>query len=230
MTVESGTKIEDLNPLLPAGGDDESEGDDHLRLIKNVLHTAFNFALAANVGKFLRVKSDGTGFETTPLGTAAALNFGTAADNLLKKSAGDALYTPLSHLTNYSNPHHVTAAQLTDFLTRMLALDGAGSGLDADLLDGQQGAAYALAAAVTPLPYTGATVDNRTFPIGTVVQARVDSINVSDISRNVTHALYLHTNAYAFTIDVGSANGAALTGTWKARGYLDASVLMQRTA
>lgn len=37
MPLETGTKIEDLNPLWPLGSDPVSEGDDHTRLIKSVL-------------------------------------------------------------------------------------------------------------------------------------------------------------------------------------------------
>jgi len=50
-----------------------------------------------------------------------------------------------SHITNYNNPHQVTAAQLgaNNILDQILTVDGSGSGLDADLLDGQQGSYYA---------------------------------------------------------------------------------------
>ena len=41
MTVESATYIDDLNAALPAAGDNLSEGDDHLRLIKDVLQNSF---------------------------------------------------------------------------------------------------------------------------------------------------------------------------------------------
>ena len=41
MTVESATYIDDLNPSYPAGTDQKSEGDNHIRLIKDVLQTTF---------------------------------------------------------------------------------------------------------------------------------------------------------------------------------------------
>mgnify|MGYP001377300851 CR=1 FL=1 len=41
MTVESATYIDDLNASLPAGTDDRSEGDNHIRLIKSVLLATF---------------------------------------------------------------------------------------------------------------------------------------------------------------------------------------------
>jgi hypothetical protein len=41
MGLESGTFIADLNQSNPAGGDQESQGDDHLRLLKKVLQNSF---------------------------------------------------------------------------------------------------------------------------------------------------------------------------------------------
>ena len=41
MTVETATYIADLNATYPAGTDAKSEGDDHLRLIKEVLKASF---------------------------------------------------------------------------------------------------------------------------------------------------------------------------------------------
>ena len=41
MTVESASYISQLNTAYPAAGDNISEGDDHLRLIKSVLQTQF---------------------------------------------------------------------------------------------------------------------------------------------------------------------------------------------
>jgi hypothetical protein len=48
MTVETASYISQLNTALPASGDPKSEGDDHLRLVKNVLKTQFpNFGTNA---------------------------------------------------------------------------------------------------------------------------------------------------------------------------------------
>lgn len=41
MTVESASYISQLNTAYPAAGDNISEGDDHLRLLKSVLQTQF---------------------------------------------------------------------------------------------------------------------------------------------------------------------------------------------
>jgi microcystin-dependent protein len=43
MTVESASYVNDLNTSYPASGDDRSEGDDHLRLLKTVLKSTFPY-------------------------------------------------------------------------------------------------------------------------------------------------------------------------------------------
>lgn len=47
MTVETATYISDLNAALPASGDPKAEGDDHIRLVKNVAKTTFPNVAAA---------------------------------------------------------------------------------------------------------------------------------------------------------------------------------------
>ena len=41
MSLETGTNVSDLNSSNPTTGDNASEGDDHLRLVKVVLKTEF---------------------------------------------------------------------------------------------------------------------------------------------------------------------------------------------
>lgn len=55
-----------------------------------------------------------------------------------------------SHTSNTNNPHNVTAAQLgaQNILEQIKTVDGAGSGLDADLLDGKDSSYYATATEV----------------------------------------------------------------------------------
>lgn len=53
MTVEySAVYVDDLDPELPESGDDISEGDDHMRLIKNVLLNTFQSATKPLVADF----------------------------------------------------------------------------------------------------------------------------------------------------------------------------------
>lgn len=90
-----------------------------------------------------------------------------------------------SHTTNTNNPHNVTAAQLgaANILTQIKTVDGAGSGLDADLLDGQQGSYYTNASNIVNTPAGGISA--------VTVQAalnELDSEKVSKIS-STTNAL-----------------------------------------
>lgn len=41
MSLESATYISQLNPSNPTAGDNASQGDDHLRLLKSVLQSTF---------------------------------------------------------------------------------------------------------------------------------------------------------------------------------------------
>ena len=97
MTIESGLYISDLNASLPAAADAESEGDDHMRLIKSILklsfpaisgpvtatHTALNNAAAGTFGALAVSTTNGTftstsdayGYISKPLTTAGFSGF-----------------------------------------------------------------------------------------------------------------------------------------------------------
>lgn len=65
MPLESGTYISDLQPDWPTGQDPESAGDDHLRLLKQVIKNTWpniDAALTGTPGKFNNLTS-GIGFE-----------------------------------------------------------------------------------------------------------------------------------------------------------------------
>jgi hypothetical protein len=70
MTVETATKVEDLNAAYPTGSDQKSEGDDHIRLVKSVL--LYTFAGAASTGVV------GFNVYTQPPGTANTLAASTS--------------------------------------------------------------------------------------------------------------------------------------------------------
>jgi hypothetical protein len=57
MPIESASKIEDLNVLNPLVNDPRSEGDDHLRLIKSVLHTLLPAVPGASGPKVSQISS-----------------------------------------------------------------------------------------------------------------------------------------------------------------------------
>jgi hypothetical protein len=66
----------------------------------------------------------------------------SAADDIAR------LDTVTEHTNRKDNPHVVTAAQIggSNMLTELKKVDGAGSGLDADLLDGKHASAFGLIA------------------------------------------------------------------------------------
>jgi len=84
-----------------------------------------------------------------------------------------------SHISNTSNPHNVTASQIggSNILAELLEVDGAGSGLDADLFDGKDSDFYKDAGNIV--------YDNATSGLAsTNVQAAIDEID--DRLDNVT--------------------------------------------
>ncbi|MDO8840675.1 MAG: hypothetical protein Q7V31_17325 [Parvibaculum sp.] len=98
----------------------------------------------------------------------------------------------------------------SQILTLLLSVDGAGSGLDADLLDGQQGSYYATAAALDTKvtgngPITGATKTKVTYDAKGLVTAGADAA-IADIT-----GLQIALDAKAATATTISA-GAGLTG------------------
>ena len=63
MTVESATYVSQLNPSYPAAGDNISEGDDHIRLVKTVLQAQFT-SLATTAVTQSSAQMNKLGFET----------------------------------------------------------------------------------------------------------------------------------------------------------------------
>jgi hypothetical protein len=63
MTVESATYISQLNTAYPAAGDNISEGDDHVRLVKSVLKSQFP-NLATTAVSQTSAQMNKLGFET----------------------------------------------------------------------------------------------------------------------------------------------------------------------
>lgn len=82
----------------------------------------------------------------------------TPADGDFAKGAAE----HLRDIKNYLNLNVNTASAL---LAKLITVDGAGSGLDADLLDGLQGAAYAVLAAANQT-FTGNNTVNGNFAVG----------------------------------------------------------------
>lgn len=171
MPLESATFISQLVPGNPSGTDQYATTDDHLRLIKAVLQSTFpNLSAAvsptpaelnfiAGVTSAIQTQLDArelaanknaangyAGLDASAFLLAARFPALTGA---VTNTAGS-LATTLANMAQATvkgrasgagtgTPSDLSAAQL---ITILLTADGAGSLLDADLLDGQQGAFY----------------------------------------------------------------------------------------
>lgn len=129
MTVESASFVEELDPNLPTGMDSVSEGDEHLRLIKSCLRASFPFNnLPTGILKFN--------------GPGQPVSVATSADILA--ALGD---TGGGGGGGGSDPPPQSAQTLLDTLK---TVDGPGSGLDADTLDGYDASHFAAASHTHP--------------------------------------------------------------------------------
>lgn len=96
MTVETATKVEDLNASYPALGDLKSEGDDHLRLIKSCLRYTFAGAASTGVSGFNVVTQSPTNNTTLAASTRyvdAAVTAAAFSTALPVGTNGQILYT-----------------------------------------------------------------------------------------------------------------------------------------
>lgn len=92
MTIETATKVEDLNASYPALGDLKSEGDDHIRLIKSCLQYTFSGAASTGVSGF-NVVTQAPGDNTTLAASTAFVSAGIAAaafSTVLPSQSGNA--------------------------------------------------------------------------------------------------------------------------------------------
>ena len=168
MTVEAATYITDLNITLPTGNDFVSEGDDHFRMLKAVLKNSFpniNAPVTVTpdqindvVNKVNRAGDTMTGVLTVPGLNSNAPDANThpymnlrLEDGTLKsqffynRTDGKTVIRHWYSLSAYSSL--ALTSNAVTFNSNTLwhsGNDGAGSGLDADTLDGVQGSGYAL--------------------------------------------------------------------------------------
>lgn len=155
MPLESATYIDDLVVTNPDAGDVVAQGDDHLRLLKSVLKNTFpniDAAVSASVAQI-------NGWEA---------RIAAVESTYIKKDGSVAFTGTVAGVTPVSNAHLVTKlyvdsiVKVTSFNTRTGVVtltsldvtdalgytpwhpgnDGAGSGLDADLLDGLSSAHF----------------------------------------------------------------------------------------
>jgi hypothetical protein len=113
MGIETATYLDDLNASLPAGTDDRSEGDNHIRLLKSVLQNTFPNITGAvtvtqsdlnNIGTF--ASSTGETWTGTHDFTGATITVPTqtAGDNTTKAASTAFVTAAVSGATAGSAP------------------------------------------------------------------------------------------------------------------------------
>lgn len=123
MALETGTFINSLVATNPVSGDTVAQGDDHLRLIKSTIKNTFpNLTAAVTATAAELNKLDGATASVTELNYVTGVT--SAIQTQLNTKLASASYTA------------------ADVLAKLLTVDGAASGVDADLLDGQHGSFY----------------------------------------------------------------------------------------
>lgn len=180
--LETATYINQLNASYPTGTDPYSTTDDHLRLLKATIKNSFpniTGAMTATQGELnLLVGKTGTVWTSANDGAASTLDadFLDANDSTFYLNAAnltgalaDARLSANVPLKNTAATisglwNYTTAPTIGGSLVWTVGNDGAGSGLDADLLDGQSSAFYQ-------------TANNLTA--GTIPDARIASTGVT---------------------------------------------------
>lgn len=124
MTVETAVKVEDLIASYPGGGDQKSEGDDHLRLIKSVLLYTFTGAASTGVVGFnvyTQPTADNSTLAASTAFTKAAILAQVGAATLPPGTNGQILYT-IAGVAAWGAPpvipayHNYTASQYINSL------------------------------------------------------------------------------------------------------------------
>ena len=134
-----------------------------------------------------------------------AISSAVAAEASLRSSADTTLQTNINAKLASSS---YTAA---DVLAKMVTVDGAGSLLDADLLDGQQGAYYASAASVTTAVSTAAS-DATTKANAAQAAAIAAAATDATTKANAAQAAAVSTAASDATSKVAAEAGLRATG------------------
>lgn len=146
MAIESATYIDTLDPTNPTATDPLKQGDDHLRMLKSVLKDSF---------------PEISGPMTATQDELNILDGATLSTDELNHVQGvtSPIQTQLDELvaTEAANTDAYTAE---DVLAKLVTVDGHESGVDADLLDGQEGAYYSPA----PLNETNFATQSQTQP------------------------------------------------------------------
>ena len=166
--------------------------------------TETNARVAADTAAIATAASDATAkvaAEATARNTAISTS--VAAEATLRTTADTTLQT------NIDAKLASTSYTAADVLAKMITVDGAGSLLDADLLDGQQGAYYASAASVTTAVSTAAA--DATAKVLTETNARVaaDTAAIATAATAADAKVLVETNARVAADTAAIATAAA---------------------
>ena len=160
-----GTKLDGIaagatNTVTNATHTGEVTGSGALTIANNVVD-AGNLKVTGNgsTSQFLRSDGDGTFTWATPTDTNTTYSVGDGGLSQINFTSAD--HTKLNGIEASATADQ-TAAEI---LTAIKTVDGSGSGLDADLLDGQQGSYYANESARKSVPSSGNyQITNSTSP------------------------------------------------------------------
>lgn len=139
----------------------------------------------------------GLGSLATQSGTFSGTHSGTSSGT----NTGDQTITLTGDLTGSGTGSFATTLSAAQVLTRLLTVDGAGSGLDADLLDGQSSAAFAAASH----NHAASEITSGTFADARIAQSNVTQHQAAIKGKNITGK-----NGVSFTIQSGgTASGGS---------------------
>jgi|GEM_PF-5036263 len=152
LTIESATFISDLNAANPGSNDLKSEGDDHVRLVKNTLKTTFPYITGAVTLTHTQLNALGPGGAATYtaittttgnaiLGSTAASTLNVGAGGLIKDASGNVGIgaTPTTRLTVQSAGSAASAPTNISALTGSVRMIGTIAGAAFDGLTYQSG-------------------------------------------------------------------------------------------
>lgn len=138
----------------------------------------------------------GLGTLATQSGTFSGTHSGTSSGT----NTGDQTITLTGDVTGSGTGSFATTLSAAQVLTRLLTVDGSGSGLDADLLDGLSSAAFATASH----NHAASEVTS-----GTLVEARGGTGNGSGVARNISAK-----TGTAKTLSTSAASGGSDGDIW----------------
>lgn len=166
--------------FTPAGGLVATDVQGALEELDTEKLAASSYTAADVLAKLLTVDGAGSGLDADLLDGQSSAAFATAshvhdAGSITNTAAGNIAATTVQAAINELDTEKLAAASYTaaDVLSKLLTVDGAGSGLDADLLDGLSSAAFQpIDSDLTTIAGLTATTDNVIQSVGSAWASR----------------------------------------------------------